>query len=167
MLFFVGDFWLLVFIFEVMEVIRATILDIPLLLPLFDRYRQFYEMSSDLKACEEFLMERFRKEEGVVFIVVEEQNGETVGLGFSMMCITFSTIGLKKFWSLHDLYVEEEYRKQGIAKLLINKCKELAIEYNPLGIVIESRISNQSAQHLFDSVSFVKEGEHYFYYLED
>lgn len=150
-----------------MEVIRATASDIPLLLPLFDRYRSFYEQVSDLKACEEYLRARFLREEAAIFMAVEVQNGEVVALGFSMMYISFSTIGLKKFWSLHDLYVEEEYRKQGIAKMLINKCKELAMENYPIGVVIESRISNQSAQHLFDSVGFVKEGEHYFYFLED
>jgi len=149
-----------------MEVIRATTSDIPLLLPLFDRYRFFYEQVSDVKACEEYLRARFSREESAIFIALEIQNGEVVALGFSMMYISFSTIGLKKFWSLHDLYVEEEYRKQGIAKMLINKCKELAMEDNPIGVVIESRISNQSAQHLFDSVGFVKEGEHYFYFLE-
>lgn len=149
-----------------MEVIRATASDIPLLLPLFDRYRFIYEQVSDAKACEEYLRARFAREEAAIFLALEVQNGEVVALGFSMMYISFSTIGLKKFWSLHDLYVEEEYRKQGIAKMLINKCKELALENDPIGVVIESRISNQSAQHLFDSVGFVKEGEHYFYFLE-
>lgn len=150
-----------------MEVIRATASDTPLLLPLFDRYRQFYEQESNIEVCESYLKARFSRDEAAIFIVVEEQEGSIVALGFSLMYISFSTIGLKKFWSLHDLYVEEEYRKQGIAKMLINKCKELAIEDNPIGVVIESRISNQSAQHLFDSVGFVKEGEHYFYFLED
>jgi ribosomal protein S18 acetylase RimI-like enzyme len=81
--------------------------------------------------------------------------------------MTFSSVTLKKFWVLHDLYVKEDFRKQGVAKMLINKSKELALENAPIGLVIESRISNQSAQHLFDSVGFVKEGEHYFYFLED
>ncbi len=150
-----------------MEVIRATLSELSLLLPLFDRYRQFYEQPSELTVCEEYLRARIGREEAVIFIVVEMQQEELVALGFSMMYISFSTIGMKKFWSLHDLYVEEEYRKQGIAKMLINKCKEQAAEDNPIGVVIESRISNQSAQHLFDSVGFVREGEHYFYFLED
>jgi ribosomal protein S18 acetylase RimI-like enzyme len=150
-----------------MDVFRATSSDIPLLLPLFERYLRFYEEQVDVVLCQKYLVERIEKEEAVVFIVVEEQNGIIVALAFSVMYVTFSTIGLKKFWSLYDLYVEEEYRKQGIAKTLIDKCKELAAEDNPIGVVIESRISNQSAHRLFDSVGFVKEGEHYFYYLEN
>jgi ribosomal protein S18 acetylase RimI-like enzyme len=149
-----------------MEVIRATLSDLSLLLPLFERYRQFYEQLSDWGSCEQYLRARMEREEVAIFLAVEVQNNGVVALGFSIMYVSFSTIGLKKFWSLHDLYVEEEYRKQGIAKMLINKCKELAAENNPIGVVIESRISNQSAQHLFDSVGFVKEGEHYFYFLE-
>jgi ribosomal protein S18 acetylase RimI-like enzyme len=65
------------------------------------------------------------------------------------------------------LYVHEDFRKMGVAKKLIENSKELALENAPMGLVIESRISNQSAQHLFDSVGFVKQGEHYFYFLED
>lgn len=150
-----------------MEIIRATENDLPVILPLFDGYRQFYEQVSDLSACENYLNERLSNIESVLYLAYEWVNGLRVGVGFSQLYPTFSSVTLRKFWVLHDLYVEESYRKQGIAKELINKCKDMAIENAPIGIVIESRISNQSAQHLFDAVGFVKEGEHYFYYLED
>lgn len=150
-----------------MEIIRATENDLPLVLPLFDGYRQFYEQPSDPEASHKYLQARFHNQESVMFLAYEIRDGQRVGIGFSQLYPTFSSVALRKLWVLHDLYVEESYRKQGIAKMLINKCKDLVIENSPIGIVIESRISNQSAQHLFDAVGFVKEGEHYFYYLED
>ncbi|MBC7387883.1 MAG: GNAT family N-acetyltransferase [Opitutaceae bacterium] len=150
-----------------MEIIRATSSDLPLILPLFDGYRQFYEEPSEIEAARIYLTERLDKNESVMFLVYENNKDEKNGIGFAQLYATFSSVTLKKFWVLHDLYVKDDYRKQGIAKTLINKCKELAHENAPLGIIIESRISNQSAQHLFDAVGFVKEGEHYFYYLEN
>ena len=150
-----------------METIRATSADLPLILPLFDGYRQFYEQPSDIEASRIYLTERLDKNESVMFFVYENKNNEKNGIGFAQLYATYSSVTLKKFWVLHDLYVKDDYRKQGIAKTLINKCKELAHENAPIGLVIESRISNQSAQHLFDAVGFVKEGEHYFYYLEN
>jgi len=150
-----------------MEIIRATSADLPLILPLFDGYRRFYEQPSDIEASRIYLTERLDKNESVMFFVYENKNNEKNGIGFAQLYATYSSVTLKKFWVLHDLYVKDDYRKQGIAKTLINKCKELAHENAPLGIIIESRISNQSAQHLFDAVGFVKEGEHYFYYLEN
>lgn len=150
-----------------MEIIKATSNDLPLIMPLFDGYRQFYEQPSDLEASSRYITDRLDKSESVIFLVYENLNGKKEGIGFAQLYATFSSVTLKKFWVLHDLYVKDNFRKQGIAKILINKCKEMAHENAPLGIVIESRISNQSAQHLFDAVGFVKEGEHYFYYLEN
>ena len=150
-----------------MEIIRAASQDLPIILPLFDGYRQFYEQASDIEGSKHYLKERLEKDESVIFLAYNKQNGKNEGVGFAQLYATFSSVTLKKFWVLHDLYVIDAFRKQGIAKTLINKCKELAHENAPLGIIIESRISNQSAQHLFDAVGFVKEGEHYFYYLEN
>jgi ribosomal protein S18 acetylase RimI-like enzyme len=150
-----------------MEITRASASDLSVVLPLFDGYRQFYEQVPNLDACKEYLSERLSKLESAIFLAFEEVNGEKIGIGFTQLYMTFSSVTLKKFWVLHDLYVKEDFRKKGVAKMLINKSKELALENAPIGLVIESRISNQSAQHLFDSVGFVKEGEHYFYFLED
>ena len=150
-----------------MEIIRATKEHLPLVLPLFDAYRQFYEQSSDIEASEAYLAERLANNESALFLAYEEKGAEKIGVGFTQLYLTFSSVALKKFWVLHDLYVHEEYRKRGVAKQLISRSKELALENAPMGLVIESRISNQSAQHLFDSVGFVTEGEHYFYFLED
>ena len=150
-----------------MEIIRATSSDLPIILPLFDGYRLFYEQPIDNEGSSRYLTERLEKNESVIYMVYEVINGLKEGIGFAQLYATFSSVTLKKFWVLHDLYVKDDYRKKGIAKTLINKCKELAHENAPLGIIIESRISNQSARHLFDAVGFVKEGEHYFYYLEN
>ena len=115
-----------------MEIIKATEEELSLIAPLFDGYRQFYEQKSDIFSCEKYLRERLSRNESVIFLVVDKKEG----IGFAQLYATFSSVTLKKYWVLHDLYVKDDYRKQGIAKLLINKCKELTEENSPLGIII-------------------------------
>jgi hypothetical protein len=57
---------------------QATILDLDLLTPLFDAYRQFYRKPSDLGLARRFLLERFQHNQSIVFLAVR-QNGSAVG----------------------------------------------------------------------------------------
>lgn len=145
-----------------MEIRIAKIQDLSIIASQFDSYRQEYEKPSDLNACYTFLEDRFVNNEFVMIIAVKENNC----IGFIQIYPTFSSISLKKLWVLTDLYVTPSHRKMGIAKQLIHKSKELAQDPDSVGIVIESRISSQSAQRLYDAVGFKKDGEHLYYYLE-
>ncbi|MBY0425783.1 MAG: GNAT family N-acetyltransferase [Cytophagales bacterium] len=145
-----------------MEIRKASLSDLHHLVPLFDAFRQCYEKPSDLTASTNYLAERLKNDESVIFMAVE--NDEITG--FAQLYPTFSSISLKKYWMLNDLYVSPSFRKQGIAKLLINRTKQMAKDTDSMGIIIETRITNNSANYLYDSVGFQKDGEHLFYFLE-
>lgn len=60
-----------------MEVFLANINHLESVSVLFDRYRIFYNQTSNLEAAKEFLRERFQNNDSVVFAA--NYNGELVG----------------------------------------------------------------------------------------
>ncbi|MDB4265035.1 GNAT family N-acetyltransferase, partial [bacterium] len=86
---------------------RSQIEDI---VPLFDSYRVFYKMESDLDAAKAFLNDRISNEESVIFAAYE---GEKT-IGFVQLYYTFSSVSLEKSLILNDLYVDSKYRKQSV-----------------------------------------------------
>lgn len=147
-----------------MEIKLGTINEAEAIGYMFDDYRQCYEQPSDYHACLAFVTDRLTNKDSYFLVVFDTD--ENIACGFVQIYPSFSSISMKKIFILNDLYVSPEYRKQGIAKDLINKAKDFAKEQNAGQIVIETRISNSSASKLYDSVGFAKEGEHLYYFLE-
>ena len=52
------------------EIVRADIRHLPLLLPLFDQYRSFFAQLSELERLEEFLRERLTKGQTTIFVAL-------------------------------------------------------------------------------------------------
>lgn len=131
---------------------------------LFDLYRQFYEQESDIESAKGFLLERIKKNESVIFLAIEENNNK--GMGFVQLYPSFTSVGMKRMWILNDLYVHENFRKQGVAEALIRKASELAAETNAAGLILETHFSNIPAQKLYDKTGFEKDDENVFYFLK-
>jgi len=87
------------------RIIHAQIEDIA---SLFDSYRVFYKMESDIDAAIAFLNDRISKEESIIFAAYERENA----IGFVQLYYTFSTVSLEKSLILNDLYVDSAYHKQ-------------------------------------------------------
>lgn len=85
--------------------------DLEALAALFNEYRIFYEQASDMEGATRFLSERLSRNESVVFLAIDEADQTPVG--FTQLYPSFSSISMKRLWVLNDLYVREEYRKQG------------------------------------------------------
>ncbi len=145
-----------------MEIITATTADLDLLTPMFGAYRQCYEQISDVAEERQFLHDRITKDQSV--ILVAKVDG--VGAGFIVLFPSYSSVSMKKIYIFTDLYVDPAYRKQGIAKELMNEAIKFASKTSSTGLVIETRISNQSASKLFYDVGFQKDGDRMYYYLE-
>jgi hypothetical protein len=96
-----------------MDIIRATEEHLPLILPLFDAYRQFYEQPSDPKASSLYLAERLANQESAIFLACEQKDGKKMGIGFTQLYLTFSSVALKKFWVLHDLVCARRFSQNG------------------------------------------------------
>ncbi|MGZ7440472.1 GNAT family N-acetyltransferase [Paenibacillus sp. TH7-28] len=130
---------------------------------LFNEYRIFYEQTSDMEGATRFLSERLSRNESVVFLAVDQVNQTPVG--FTQLYPSFSSISMNRLWVLNDLYVREEYRKQGAGKLLLEAARTYALQTNAKGLELSTAIANERAQRLYEKSGYIKDTEFYHYFL--
>lgn len=144
-----------------MRIIRAKEEDLSIAAELFDLYRQFYEQESDPIGAENFLLDRIRNNESVIFLAMDEK--KNAGMGFVQLYPSFSSVSMKRIWILNDLYIHPDYRRKGVAEELINKTKSFAAETNAKGIILETHSENIEAQGLYDKTDFKRSDDVYYY----
>ncbi len=136
-----------------MQVTLASLKHLDEVSRLFDQYRVFYNQSSDLDAATKFLQERFQNQDSTVFIASECD----LVVGFTQLYPSFSSVSMKRIWILNDLFVDESYRKQGIAKLLMSAAEQFARETGAVRLAVSTQISNVAAQALYESLGYIKD----------
>jgi GNAT superfamily N-acetyltransferase len=136
-----------------MEISLASLEHLGEVSRLFDQYRVFYNQPSDLAAATKFLQERLQNQDSTVLISSE---GDRV-VGFTQLYPSFSSVSMKRVWILNDLFVDESYRKRGIAKLLMNAAEQFARETGAIRLVLATQISNVAAQALYESLGYIKD----------
>ncbi len=128
-----------------MQIKQAGIDEINIIAPLFNKYRIFYNQTSDLNGAAHFLMERLSKNQSTIFIAfINEQ-----AVGFTQLYPIFSSVSLKPALLLNDLYVAEKYRQQGVAAALLNKSKEYGRQNNVGWLLLETSFDNYKAQAVY------------------
>ncbi len=140
---------------------EATIINLEELSIIFDLYRQFYRQPTNIENARRFLKERIINKESVIFISTEED--ETI-TGFVQLYPIFTSVGLKRCWLLNDLFVKKDYRKKGIARKLLDKCKKHAEETNASGIILETSKNNLEGNVLYPTEGFILQDESNFYF---
>lgn len=138
---------------------KATITDVALLAQLFDAYRVYYDKESDIKGAEDFLNERIRNKESVIYVAVD--GGKLVG--FVQLYPIYSSTRMKRLWLLNDLYVDTNYRSKGIGELLLEKSKKFAVATNSCGLQLETVKINSKANNLYIKNEWELDIEHNFY----
>ncbi|WP_028946474.1 GNAT family N-acetyltransferase [Synechocystis sp. PCC 6714] len=144
-----------------MEVFQARLEHLEEVSQLFDQYRVFYNALSDLKTAKKFLEERLQKGDSIIFIAINEERI----VGFTQLYPSFSSVSMKRVWILNDLFVEEVYRGNGIAKLLMSTAENFARETGAIRIILETQISNVAAQALYELRGYTKDEVFYHYSL--
>jgi ribosomal protein S18 acetylase RimI-like enzyme len=144
-----------------MEVFQARFEHLDEVSKLFDQYLVFYKSSSDLEAARLFLQERFQQGDSLIFVV--SNDGRIVG--FTQLYPSFSSVSMKRIWILNDLFVDETYRGNGVAKLLMSAAENFARETGAVRIVLATQISNVAAQALYELRGYTKDEEFYHYAL--
>jgi ribosomal protein S18 acetylase RimI-like enzyme len=144
-----------------MEVFQASSEHLKEVSKLFDQYRVFYNLSSDYEAAREFLKERFEKEDSTIFAASVDRRI----VGFAQLYPSFSSLSMKHISILNDLFVNEGYRGQGVAKSLMSAAENFARETKCVQIVLATQISNIAAQSLYESCGYAKDEEFYNYTL--
>lgn len=99
-----------------LKTIRATVDDVPRLVPLFAGYRRFYRAEPDSAREQAFLAERMSREESVVFIA-EDASGAAIG--FTQLYPSFSSVSMAPIWILNDLYVDDAALGTGAGRALL------------------------------------------------
>lgn len=145
-----------------MTIIKAHINHLEDLVPLFDGYRVFYKQSSDKDSAHQFLLERFKDKDAVIFMAYINDKA----VGFTQLYPLLSSVSMQPVYLLNDLFVDINYRGKGIGEALINKAKQLCLTENNKGLAIQTAHDNP-AQHLYTRLGFEKETDlHFFWKVE-
>lgn len=134
---------------------RATKVELPELTELVHQYRAFYKQERS-EEVSEFLEQRITNDEAIIFLAnyVEELNIRAVG--FTLIYPTFSTVSLSTIWLLNDLFVDPNYRRHGIADLLMDTAETAAQDAGATRVFLRTAHDNLAAQALYEKRGWVQ-----------
>jgi len=138
-----------------MEIIRIDKTQGDFVFDLFDKYRVFYKQESNIKLAKTFIQERLDNNESVIFAALIDNN--TKPIGFTQLYPKYSSARVVKNWILNDLYVDKEYRRQGIGEELIRTAMNFAKENNAKFVELSTAVDNYTAQSLYEQIGFGKQ----------
>lgn len=89
-------------------------------------------------------------------IYVAEDSGKLIG--FATLSVRNVIRYPKPIGELDELFVSEEYRKQGVAKQLMEKIETAARENNCCRMFIDSRFESEASHNLYVTIGYTKFG---------
>ena len=104
---------------------RATFGELPRLSQLFDGYRRFYRMKSDISGAREFLAARLRHKDSIILVAWV---GDESLVGFVQLYPAFSSVRMGPIWILNDLYVQRDWRGLGVGQKLMEEARIRAVQ---------------------------------------
>ena len=87
-----------------------------------------------------------------VFILFADYDGEIVGM--TVCFLGFSTFSGRNIINVHDLIVLSQYRKNGIARMLLKAVEDKARSLDCCKITLEVRADNLKAMSLYRQAGF-------------
>ena len=138
------------------QIVRAKARDLEDVIPLFDEYREFYEKDSDHAAARAFLTERTDRDESVIFVAYARPREP---VGFTQLYPSFSSVSLKRLWILNDLFVRSNARRGGVARALLERARQHALETGAKGLILNTAVTNKPAQTLYEACGWKREDE--------
>lgn len=142
---------------------RVSAADLALVAPLFDAYRVFYGQPGDLPAATDFLSERLRLGESVLF-VAETAPGQAAG--FTQLYPAFTSLGLRRLWILNDLFVAPEARRLGVGTGLLEAARQHGVQTGAARLVLTTDTDNLQAQATYEAHGWKRDERYYTYELE-
>jgi len=148
------------------EIVRATVEDLPLLVPLFDGYRQFYRQAADLEGARRFLTTHFANKTSVIFLAFStDTEGARQACGFTQLYPSFSSVSMKALWILNDLFVTPEARRTGAGTALLERARLFAVETGSKGLTLTTATTNYTAQAVYEAAGWKRDEEFYTYLM--
>lgn len=144
------------------KVRQAGIGDLEELVPLFDAYRQFYKRPTDRAAAREFLLQRFRHQQSVIFVAHDDARA---AVGFTQLYPLFSSLTLARTFVLYDLFVSPGARRSGAARQLLRAAADYGRAIGAGALELSTAIDNLPAQALYESEGWERDTAFYVYGL--
>ncbi|HSC52533.1 MAG TPA: GNAT family N-acetyltransferase [Phnomibacter sp.] len=126
-----------------------------LVFQLFDQYRVFYKQPSDLQRAKNYIQERLDNKESVIFVALSADN--QTPMGFTQLYPNYSSVRTIKNWTLNDLYVHPDFRKQGVGENLIQTALAFAKQNEARFVELCTATDNYTAQSLYEQIGFNKQ----------
>lgn len=136
------------------EVIKINNTQSHLVYELFNQYRIFYKQQPDIESAKKYIDARLNNNESVIFVAL---NDKSKPVGFTQLYPNYSSVRATKNWTLNDLYVDKDYRKQGIGEKLIKTAMEYAKNDNAQFIELSTAVDNYLAQNVYEKIGFEKQ----------
>ncbi|MDH3214684.1 MAG: GNAT family N-acetyltransferase [Candidatus Krumholzibacteria bacterium] len=133
---------------------------------LFDQYRMFYGLPSNMSRAREFIHDRMEKGDSIIFLAQAKIEGRAVALGFTQLYPSYSSVSMQRLWILNDLYVDQRSRNRGVGRALIDRACKLAIDTGAKGLILETAIDNRVAKRLYEEYGFAKDAKFNRYSLD-
>ena len=141
---------------------EATRDDLPLLGKLFDEYRQFYKLPTDIEKASSYLRARLAAGDSVV-LVAEDAAGRLTG--FTQLYPTWCSLLAGPVYVLYDLYVAPSARQGGVGRALLEEATERGRQDGKLRMTLSTARTNLTAQSLYEALGWVRDDEFYVYNL--
>jgi GNAT superfamily N-acetyltransferase len=140
---------------------QATVLDIDLVTPLFDGYRQFYRQASEPDRIRRFLRERFEHNQSVIFVALKDE----AAIGFAQLYPSFSSGALARIYVLNDLFVDPAARRAGAGAALLEAAADHARRVGAIRLALSTELTNTTAQSLYEKLGWKRDNEFCTYQL--
>ncbi|MCB9284311.1 MAG: GNAT family N-acetyltransferase [Lewinellaceae bacterium] len=145
------------------QIIPATLTDLPAFVKLFESYREYYGQTPDRLGALQFLTERLRQKDSVIFLA--HFNDRLVG--FTQLYPLHSSLRMRKIWLLNDVFVLPEFRGMTIGRQLIDHCKAYARKTRSMGLMLEAEKTNEQGNKLYQRTGFVLDTAHNYYFWKN
>ena len=136
--------------------------DLPALGKLFDEYRQFYQLPTDVQKATAYLEARLGARESVVLIAADEA-GQL--LGFTQLYPTWCSLLAGPVYVLYDLYVAPQARRRGVGRALLKAAAERGRRDGKLRMTLSTAKTNADAQSVYESLGWHRDNEFSVYNL--
>lgn len=132
----------------------ATLEDLYTLSNLFNRYLLFQGQKHGFADCIIFMEKRLTQKDSQIFVV---ESSDKKLVGFSQLYPNINSFTQKKVWHFSDIFVDDQYRRLGIAKQLMKVSEEFSLTDGSQGLVLKIEDDNHNARNLCEALGWKKE----------
>ena len=129
---------------------RTGLTHVDVVARLFDQYRGFYGQPADLALATAFIRARMERDESVILLAWHDERA----VGFTQLYPAFSSVSASRVWTLNDLLVVPEARRQGVARALLSAAADFARADGALRLELETDHDNATAQALYRALGW-------------